>query len=102
MIKDESLPLIATKHTLLSRKKYYEIPSDSLYTNESSINFAQLKKTMQMSKMIKSNSTQELFMSQKSSLPNSQSTSFLFNGKYGIEKNNDYDNKNTFFLEEAI
>ena len=102
MIRDESLPLIRTKHSLLSRKKYYEIPNDSLYTNESSINFAHLKKTMQMSKMIKSNSTQELFTSQKSSFPNSQSTSFLFNGKYGIEKNNDYDNKNNFFLEDAI
>ena len=103
MKKDESLPLIYEKNTVSSNYKMFEPHNESLYTNESSINFANLKRTMKLTKMMKSNSTQDLFLTQKSSMPNSQSTSFLFNGKYSLDKNNDYE-KNKYILlnEQAI
>ena len=103
MKKDESLPLIYEKNTVSSNYKMFEPHNESLYTNESSINFGNLKRTMKLTKMKKSNSTQDLFLTQKSSMPNSQSTSFLFNGKYSLDKNNDYE-KNKYILlnEQAI
>ena len=103
MKKDENLPLIQTKNSLSSNIKFQDAPNESLYTNESSINFALLKKTMKLSRMNKSKSTQDLFFTQKSSIPNSQSTSFLFNGKYSIDKNTEYENnRNKFLIEEGL
>ena len=103
MKKDESLPLIYEKNTVSSNYKIFEPHNESLYTNESSINFANLKRTMKLTKMRKSNSTQDLFLTQKSSMPNSQSTSFIFNGKYSLDRNNDYEkNKNILLNEQAI
>ena len=98
MKRDESLPLIQTKNSLSSNKKMQDMPMESLYTNESSINFANLKKTLKLTKMTKSFSTQDLLLTQKSSIPNSNSTSFLFNGKNILEKNKGYDKTTDNFL----
>ena len=98
MKRDESFPLINTKNSM-----YH---NESLYTNESSINFANLKRTMKLTRMQKSNSTQDLFLTQKSqrsTIPQSPSTSSLFNGKFMLEKNIEYEkNKNNFLLEEKL
>ena len=103
MSKDESLPLIQTKNTLSSTKKLPEIQHDSTITNESTMNFARLKMTMLVSKMRKSNSTQEILFTSKSNFPNSPTTSFLFNGKYTIEKNEEIEkDKNNYFIEESL
>ena len=103
MKRDDSLPLIRTKHSLYSNLKFHDIPNESLYTNESSINFANLKKNLKYLKMNKSKSTQDLFFTQKSTIPNSQSTSFLNNGKYSIEKDTEYNNnRSKFLVEEAL
>ena len=103
MKRDESLPLILTKKTLSSNKKFNEAQNESLYTNESSFYLANLKRTMKLTKMRKSNSTQDLFLTQKSSIPNSQSTSFLFNGINPLERNTDYEkNKYNFLYEGSI
>ena len=99
MRRDQSLPLIYRKNSV---RRFREIQNDSLYTNESSINFALLKKTLQQSQMMKSNSTQDIFLTQKSSLPNSQSTSFLFNAKNNREQSEYERNKNNHKIEEAL
>ena len=107
MKRYENLPLIPSKNTITTNSnKLFEPHNESLYTNESTtnfINFNQLKNAMKFTGMRKSNSTQDLFLTQKSSIPNSQSTSFLFNGRFTLERNNELEKeKNKYIVEEAI
>ena len=102
MKKNESLPLIQTKNSLSPTKNCNEIPQDSSITNESSKNLEKLKSTMLTTKLRKSISTQSLFLTPKSNFHNSPSTSFLFNGKYVIEKNDENERKNNKLIENEI
>ena len=86
MKKNESLPLINTKFSLSLSPNNQEQQNDLSITNETSINLAKLKNTMLSSNMLKSSSTQDLYLTQKSSLPISPSNSFLFNPKNTLEK----------------
>ena len=99
MERQQSFPLLITKQSKFSNRRFHEIHNESLNTNESSINFANLK--MKLTKMKKSFSTQDLFLTQKSSIPNSQSTSILYNGKNSLEKITDY-KKNFIFDETSL
>ena len=91
MSKDENLPLIQPKVTISSSKGLTEFHNDSSLTNESTINFARLKKTMLTQRMRKSNSIQDLLLTQKSSFPNSPASSFLFNVKEKSNEENEID-----------
>ena len=103
MKRVQSLPIIPEKKNIKSSKKKSEVPCDSTFTNETSINFALLKKTMQASKFTKSSSTQDLFKTKRPSIPKTQSTNFLFNENYLLEKNIEYEKTKTNFLfEEAL
>ena len=104
MKRNESLPLINTKFSLSSFQNNQEQQNDFSITNETSMNLAKLKSTILTSNMMKSNSTQDLFLTQKSSMPISPSSSFLFNTKNTGDKSeiDKKREKEIILIEEAL